>query len=150
MVFSMILAAIGAGVSYVGQQRAAAAAEAAGAAQQKAAAQAAHNLELQNQEAINRERVNKRRRLARLRADQGTSGVVMSGSSMDVFAETSGNMELGIQDSARAGAMEAYNLRTQGDMALWQGRTQAVASRIGSYGTLLTDASRMSETASTL
>jgi hypothetical protein len=132
-----ILTGVGAVASFVGQKQAAAATEEAGKAQAKAAAAAAHNEELQTAEAVRRERVNKRRRLARMRADVGASGLVMDGSTMDTFAETAGIMELQIQDSARAGAMNAQNIRSQGDMALWEARTSAGAQRFASYGTLL-------------
>lgn len=128
----------GAATSYIGAQQSADAAEEAGKAQQEAAARQARNEELQTAEAINRERVNKRRRLARLRADLGQTGLAMGGTLADSFTETAGTLELGIQDRARAGAMEAGNLRSQGDMALWEARQQAIGTRISSYGSLLT------------
>lgn len=134
---------VGAGLSFAGAQKSADAAEKAGKLQKRAADMAARNTELQNNESINRERINKRRKLARLRADQGASGVLMDGSAMDVFAETAGNMELGIQDQARAGNMEAAGMRDQGSMSLWEAKTQAVGMRIGSYGNLLSDVGKM-------
>jgi len=136
---SAISAAAGAAVSYQGSKNAAEAAEDNAKAQNKAAEMAARNTELEGAEAIKRERINKRRALARLRADHGTSGVVMDGSSMDVFAETAGGMELRIQDAARGNAMEASNQRRSGAVALWEGRQQAAATRISAYGTLLSD-----------
>ncbi len=138
-IITAVISAAGAATSYVGQQSAAKAAEDTGRQQQAAADASARNQEAQTNEAILRERTNNRRRLARMHADMaGTSGLTMGGSSMDVFAETSGNMELQVQDAARAGSMAAANTRMQGDMALWQGRTSATATRIGSYGSLLT------------
>lgn len=135
----------GAATSFVGAQQSAKAAEDAGKAQAKAQAKAAEaqarNEELQGAEAIKRERINNRRRLARLRADHGTTGVVMGDSSMDVFAETAGAMELQIQDAARASAMEASNIRQQGAMAQWEARTQATATRMSAVGTLLSNTS---------
>lgn len=130
----------GAATSFVGAQQSAKAAEQAGKAQNDAAQAAASNEEQQGAEAIRRERINQRRRLARLRADSGTSGVMMDGSSMDVFAETAGAMELQIQDAARSSSMEAQNMRNQGSMNLWEARTQAAATRMSSYGTLISDA----------
>ena len=131
----------GAATSYVGAQNSAKTAEDVGKAQKDAADASARNEEMQNAEAIKRERINKRRRLARLRVGMANNGLQMTGSSMDVFAETAGNMELGIQDAARAGAMDASGLRNQGAMAQWEARTQAGATRMASYGTLLSDAS---------
>lgn len=138
---ALIAMIAGAATSFAGAQQQAKAAEDAGKAQKAAADASARNEELQNAEAIKRERINKRRRLARMRAAHGTSGLVMSDSSMDVFSETAGVMELQIQDAARAGNMEAANMRNQGSMALWEARTQAAATRMSSYGTLLSDAS---------
>lgn len=134
---AMGLAAAGSVMSFVGQRNAAKATEQAGEAQAKAAAAAAHNEELQTAEAVRRERINKRRRLARMRADVGTSGLVMSGSTMDTFSESAGMMEIQIQDRARAGAMAGQNMRSQGEMALWESRTSAASQRFASYGTLL-------------
>lgn len=138
---ALIAMVAGAATSYVGAQQSAKAAEDIGEQQKAAADASARNEELQTRETINRERINKRRRLARMRAAHGTSGITMEGSSMDVFAETAGVMELQIQDAARAGTMEAANMRNQGNASLWEARTQAGATRMASYGTLLSDAS---------
>lgn len=132
-----IAMALSAVTSFVGAQQSADAAEDAGKAQQQAAAQQARNEELQTAEAISRERDNKRRSLARLRATLGQTGLAMEGSLQDAFIDTAGRLELDIQDKARAGAMNAQNLRSHGDMALWEARNQAIGARISSYGTLL-------------
>lgn len=129
----------GAATSFVGAQQSAKAAEDAGEAQQEAAQLAARNEELETAENVRRERVNKSRRLARIRAQIGTTGLTMDGSIQDAFTETAGRLELGIQDKAREGAMKSSNLQQQGDMALWEARNQAIGTRISSYGTLLTD-----------
>jgi hypothetical protein len=138
----------GAATSFVGAQKSADAAEDAGKAQQEAAAAAARNEELQTAENVRRERVNNRRRLARLRADLGQTGLAMGGSLQDAFTETAGRMELASQDQTRAGNMNAGNIRSQGDMALWEARNQAIGTRISSYGTLLSDASSIGSYAS--
>jgi len=136
-------AAVGAGVSYVGAQKAADAADQAGKQQKEAADAAARNSELQAAESIRRERINKRRRLARLRSDMNAGGVVMADSTMDVFAETAGREEINIQDAARTSNMDAANTRNQGSMSLWEARASARATRISSYGTLLSDTSKV-------
>ena len=129
---------IGAATTYVGQQKAADAAEEAGKMQKKAADQNARNTELQTAENIRRERMNNRRRLARMRSDMaGTSGLVFDGTMEDAFLETAGQMELQIQDTARAGAMEAANSRSAGAMAQWEARAQATATRTQATGTLI-------------
>lgn len=136
-----VVSAIGAGVSYAGQQQQAKAQEEAGRAQAEAAAAAARNEEQQTAENIRRERVNKRRRLARMRSQMNAGGVVFSDSTIDVFKETAGNMELGIQDAARAGALDTVNLRNQGSMAAWEARAMARATRVAAYGSLISSAS---------
>lgn len=137
-----VVSAIGAGVSFAGSQQQAKAAEQQGRMQQDAANAEANNAELQAAENIRRERINKRRRLARLRSDMNAGGVVMDGSSMDVFAETAGREELAIQDAARAANMDAANMRNSGTVAAWEARAMARATRVASYGTLLSDASK--------
>lgn len=141
-----IAAAAGTAVSYVGAKNAADAAEEAGKAQKAAADAAARNEELQAAESIKRERLNKRRRLARMRSELNAGGVVMGDSTMDVFKETAGREELAIQDAARASNMDAANVRSQGNLALWEGRTAAVGQRISSYGTLISGASNVAST----
>jgi len=137
-ILALLFTAISAGVGFMGAQRSAAAAVDAGEAQKKAADQAAANEDAQAQEAINRQRINNRRALARLHSDvAGTSGTTMDGSNMDVFAETSGNMELHIQDEARAAAIQSQNMRNQGEMSLWQARSQAAGQTMASYGSLI-------------
>lgn len=142
---SIAIMLAGAATSFVGAQQSADAAEDAGRAQQEAAAQQARNEELQTAEAISRERDNKRRSLARLRATLGQTGLAMGGSLADSFTDTAGRLELDIQDKARAGAMNAQNIRSHGDMALWEARNQAIGARISSYGTLLSGFGSMAD-----
>ncbi len=137
---TLVIAAIGGTVTAIGQHKAAEATEDAGKAQREAAMQDARNKELQAAENAKRERLNHQRDLARMRARQAGNGLTMDGSQMDVFAETSGRLELGVQDKARADALDAQNLRSAGDMALWEAGASAAAQRISSYGTLLTTA----------
>lgn len=132
---------IGAGVTYAGQQSAAKAADQNADAQQAAADQAARNEELQTAETVRRERLNTRRRLARLRSQMNAGGVVMSDSSMDVFAETAGTEELAIQDLSRAGNLQSQNQRAAGAMGAWEARALARSTRVQSYGTLLSSTS---------
>ena len=128
---------IGAGVSFAGQQQAAAAADENADVQKQAAEQSARNQELQTAETVRRERLNNRRRLARLRSSMNAGGVSMSDSSMDVFAETAATQELAIQDIGREGNLDAQNQRSAGAMAQWEGKAQAAATRVSSYGNLL-------------
>lgn len=134
-----ILGLAGSWLSYSGTKAAAKAQEQAALRQQEAARLQARNIENQTAENLTRARVNARRRLARLRADYGTSGIAFGDSTESVFAETSGRLELEIQDAARAGAMDAQNIRSAGDMAAWEGRVRAAGMRQQAMGTLLSD-----------
>jgi hypothetical protein len=140
---ALAMAAVGGAVSYVGQQKAADAAEDAGKAQKEAADAAARNEEMQTAENVRRERITRQRRLARLRSQMNAGGVVMADSSMDVFAETAGITELQVQDIGRSGQLASTNYRNDGAMSLWEARSQAAATRISSYGTLLATGSSM-------
>lgn len=139
---SAILGLAGAGLSFWGSSQSAKATEKAARRQQEVAALEARNIELQTAENISRGRINARRRLGRLRADLGTSGVVFGDSTADAFAETAGQLELEIQDAARSGAMDAQNRRDAGTMAAWEGSVKAASIRMQSVGTLLSDVTR--------
>lgn len=136
---SAILGLASAGMSFFGGLSASKAAAKAAARQQQVADLNARNIELTTAENTARARVNARRSLARLRVMSGVSGVVDDGSTADVFTETAGRLEVEIQDAARAGAMQAQNVRNEGAMAAWEGRTRAAAMKMQSFGTLLTD-----------
>jgi hypothetical protein len=143
----VVVSAIGAGVAFTGAQQQAAAAEQQGKDQQAAANASAANAEQQAAENIRRERINKRRRLARLRSSMNAGGVLMSDSSMDVFAETAGREELALQDTARESNMDAANTRNSGNIAGWEARALARATRVSSYGNLLSDSSKIATSA---
>ena len=146
-VIMLALAAASTAASADASKDAAKAQEQQGLLAQDAAKKAARNEELQVAENIKRARNNKRRRLARIRKGMLTSGLVFEGSLEDSFTETAGRMELEIQDAARAGAMNAQNIRAQGDLSLWEGRVAAVSSRMEATGTLLQGATSMAGTA---
>ena len=138
----LAIAAASAAYSYDQSRKSAKAQEQAGVYQKMAADQAARNTSLQNAENIRRARDNRSRRLARLRAGMaGTSGLVMEGSLEDAFAEAAGRTELEIQDAARAGNLDVANQQSAGELALWEARTQAVATRAQATGSLLSSAS---------
>lgn len=142
----LALAAASAAYSYSASQDAAEATEEAGVIQQKAANQQARNTELEQAEAVRRMRDNKRRQLARIRSGMNTSGLVFEGSLEDAFGETAGRLELEIQDAARAGSIQAQNQRSAGELALWEAKTQAVATRVEATGSLLSSGASMAGT----
>jgi hypothetical protein len=143
----LAIAAASAAYSYSAAQESAKAQEQAGLYQKQAADQQARNVELTNAENIRRERTNKKRRLARIRTGMANSGLVMEGSIEDAFVETAGVMELEIQDAARAGQMDAANLRSAGNLSLWESRVGALATRTEATGSLLSSAASMTGTA---
>lgn len=139
----LLFMAAGSAISAAGSGYAAKGAEEAARAQRDAAEKQARNVELQTAENVSRQRSNANRALARLRADYGNSGIVLDGSIEDAYSETTGRLELELQDAARAGAMQAANIRSHGEMAMWEGRQAAAATRLQGYGSLLSSASSM-------
>ncbi|MDB6077724.1 MAG: hypothetical protein JWO82_1471 [Akkermansiaceae bacterium] len=140
----LAVAAASAAYSYNQSQKSADAQEEAGLMQKKTADQNAMMQEQQTAETVRRERVNSKRRLARIRTGSNAgSGLVNEGSIEDAFIETAGREELRIQDAARAGAMDAQGTRQQGEMSLWEARTQAVGTRVAANGTLLSNLGSM-------
>jgi hypothetical protein len=73
------------------------------------------------------------RTLASARADVGASGVEMTGSPLDVMAESARRAEMNALIIRRGGVLDAYAARVAGKNA-------QRASRIGAVGTLLTGA----------
>ena len=129
---------VGAGVSYYGQQQAAKATERASAYNANLASIEARNRELEGAEARNRQRIANRRRMATIRARLAHGGThTASGTPLAILSESQSNLDLGIQDAARATGIEASRMRAQGQMGLWEGSQQAGAMRTQSYGSLL-------------
>lgn len=109
---------------------------------------AKYNAEAASAEALNREtlaaessrrlRAENRRRMATLRNNLAGTGVLSSeGTPLAIIGENAANLELGVQDAARAAAMQAQSLRAQGAMSLWEGDQQARGALIGGGASLL-------------
>jgi hypothetical protein len=141
-IFYLLLLGASTAISYDASRDQARAAEQAGAIQKDAADKAADVAELEAAEASRRARNDKDRKLARIRAGMNQSGLVFEGSLEDVFAETAGRMELEVLDASRARVQESQNLRSRGDLALWEARTQSVAAHAQGVGTILSGATR--------
>jgi hypothetical protein len=82
-------------------------------------------------EAIRRERQQNRRKMADLRNNLAQNGTLTTeGTPLAIIGESGANLELGIQDAARAASEQSKSLRAQGAMSLWEGDQQARASYI--------------------
>ncbi len=120
------LAAAGTAVGVTGQIKAGNAAERAGEFNANVATEAATIKEEQ-------QRMADRRTLASARATVGTSGVEMTGSPLDVMAESARQAEMNALIIRRGGVLDAYSARVAGKNA-------KTASRFGAASTLLTGA----------
>jgi hypothetical protein len=146
-IFYLLLLGASTAISYDASRDQARAAEQTGFQQKLAADKAAEVATLEAAEASRRARDDKDRKLARIRAGMNQSGLVFEGSLEDVFAETAGRMELEILDASRAKVQEVQNIRGQGELAMWQARTQAVAAHAEGVGTILSGVSSAAGTA---
>jgi len=103
--------------------------------------QEAKNVELQNAEQLKRERIRNRRQLAEIRNQMAGNGLINTeGTPLAILGESSANLNLGIQDAARAANMQAASLRAQGQMGLWEADQGQQAANINSVATGLSAA----------
>lgn len=99
--------------------------------------QEAKNQELQNAEQLKRERIKNRRQLAEIRNQMAGNGLINTeGTPLAILGESSANLNLGIQDAARASAMQAASLRAQGQMGLWEADQGQQAANINSVAAI--------------
>lgn len=135
------VSAIGAGVAYVGQQRAAQATEDA----------AKYNAELARRKATQESAVaaeNARRKarenarlLAQQRAALARSGFQMEGTPLALLGETATILERDIQDLSFEATNRVQALTSQASLSLWEGQQQSSAQRTSAYASLLGSAS---------
>lgn len=137
-IVSVVATAVGAGVQYSAQRRAAKAQEAAAEYNAKVARnQAQHEADISAENA-RRMTVQKRRRLASIRAQKAGSGISFTGSAVDQLTESAFTLERDIQDSVYSSQIRQRNLNQQADIALFEGRSQAAATRTNANASLLT------------
>ena len=119
--------------SIYGQQQQAKAQTKAAQYNNALAHQEARNVEIQNVENLKRERIRQRKQLAEIRAQLAQSGTLTTeGTPLAILGESSANLNLGIQDAARAANMQAASLRAQGQMGLWEADQGQQAANINS------------------
>jgi hypothetical protein len=137
MSFLTALSAIGTVTSFLGQQKAARAAEAVSEYNAKVAAEEAVLL----QRAKTAQEENLRRRAERLLSTQrvatAASGIEMSGSPMQAMADTYFSLEKDVAMLQYASTIEQTAKQAEIDLTRLQGRAGASAQRINAYSSLL-------------
>lgn len=89
-------------------------------------------------EAIRRGRQQNRRRMADLRNNLAQNGTLSTeGTPLAIIGESSANLELGIQDAARAASEQSRSMDAQAAMSLWEGDQQARAGYLKAGATAL-------------
>ncbi len=92
----------------------------------------ATNKELEFSEGAQRAQLNQVRASGAMRAQLASSGVdSATGTPLAILGDTAGHFQTGLNDAARATAMQATAMRQTGAMALWQGQNQKQAANIG-------------------
>lgn len=132
-----VVSVVGAGVSYVGQQQAADAAEQT----------AAYNARLQREQAAQDSQVaaeNARRKedennryLAAQRAALAANGLALEGTPLAVLGETSTTLERDILDMGFDAQNRQRQFIASANLSIFEGQSQAGALRTQSYGTLI-------------
>lgn len=98
--------------------------------------------DMDSREATRRERVHNRRLASRQRARIAKSGLVETGSPLEVMAEDAGRMELAALDQRRNSRMRQTALRTQAGITRFEGDQAFRAGRIGAGASLLSGVSQ--------
>lgn len=97
----------------------------------------AKNEELESREQSRRERVHNRRSQARQRAMIAKSGVIETGSPLEVMAEDAGRLELRVLDQRRTSRMQQESMKSGASLERFSGRQAARAGSIQAGASLL-------------
>lgn len=139
-IVSIATTAIGAGVSYVQQRKAAAAQEAAAKYNASVREQQARHQEDVAAESYKRGSQQKRRRLAAMRAQAAGSGVSYTGSVVEHYAQSAFQLERDLQTRFWEAQAGASRQRSQARMDLWEGKQRATATRMKATASLFNSA----------
>ena len=142
-VASLVVSAVGAGVSYYGSQQQAKATERMAKYNAKVQENEAIQQDMEMREQISRTRRENKRLLASQRAGVAASGIEMTGSPLEVLGANAANLELRAQDMARQSTLGVMRGQTQAKATIWEGNQQAKGIRTQAAGTLLSDAGRI-------
>ena len=130
-------AAVGTGVSIMGQRQSAKAAEQSAEWNADQARKQAAYEESVAQKNMRRERENNKREIARMRALGARSGLTETGAVSDSLIEASERHQTEIDDIWDRASTQAKQLRGQAQMSLWEGEQAQTASKYAIYGTAL-------------
>ena len=133
-VWSLIVAAVGTGVSAYGQHQAANAAEATGKYNANLAEEEARRVGKVAAENARRKQRENARILGAQRAAIAQSGFAMEGSPLAVLGESAMTLQRDILDMGYDAANRSRALQAQSGMSLWEGSTQASAMRTSAAG----------------
>ena len=134
-IIGALIGGLSTGLSMMGQYQAAKDAKKLAAYRMAAADAEARNIELQSHENVRRGRIDMRSYLADVETAISVSGMVNTGSMAQAQADAAGNLELQIQDAARAEKMQADNVRRAGAMGAWEAGQQSKALLLSALST---------------
>ena len=140
---SLVVSAVGAGVSYYGSQQQAKATKQVAAYNAKVQENEAIQQDMEMREQISRTRRENKRLLASQRAGVAASGIELTGSPLEVLGANAANLELQAQDMARQATLGLMRGNAQAKATIWEGKQTAAGIRLGAAGTLLSDAGRI-------
>ena len=140
---SLVVSAVGAGVSYYGSQQQAKATERVAKYNAKVQENEAIQQDMEMREQISRTRRENKRLLASQRAGVAASGIEMTGSPLEVLGANAANLELQAQDMARKATLGVMRGQAQAKATIWEGNQQAKGIRTQAAGTLLSDAGKI-------
>jgi len=99
-----------------------------------------------SKERIRRQRIKHRRLAAKQKVGVAKSGVQLTGSPLDVMADTAANMELEVADMKWQSDIRQADLRGQASMERWQGDQARSASKIGAAASVFGTGAKMAGT----
>ena len=141
---SLASTAVSTGLSFYGQKQQAKSQEYAAEYNAKLAENEARNVQLEAAESGKRQRKQARHQMAEVRNNLAGNGTLTTtGTSLDLLAENSANLDMAIADAARASRIEADAWYSKAEMSRWEGKQLGRASTIGAYGSLFSGISSM-------
>ena len=128
-------AAVGTGVSIMGQRQAAKAAEQSAEWNADQARKQAKFDEATAQENMRRKRENNKRELARQRAMGARSGLAETGAVEGMLVDKAERLQTDVDDIWKQASTRSTQLRGEANMSLWEGQQEKTASKYAIYGT---------------
>jgi hypothetical protein len=142
LAITLATTAIGAGVTAYGQRQAGKAREQAAKYNAKVAENQAIQEGMNARERARRLRMKHRRIKASQRVRTAKSGILATGSALEVMAETATNMEMELSDLRWQSDIKQADYQAQAGMSLWEGRQARRAGNIAAGASLLSGAAK--------